>query len=272
MRKAAVAAVSRRSPVAHKPALLPSRSHVPSEQLKAWIAEDEAEMQRYRGSTTKVRLFLDTSVLLAASGSDRGASRERYSGSRPTMDGFLWPPPTSSRSCSTEKKPKQASGHGDGRLGRGLGPSLTIMDDVLTLDRAVVFEPAKDRPILFGALGLGGSAADARSWRFRRAFGRHVLRAFDSYARDVPRAQRAAQRLQEITTAGVHSAQAWAARPRRLPRGPPLCRRSPDLAHSLVPRLRLANALHVRLRLRPRLAPAVTCSAVLPGAESPPTR
>lgn len=31
-------------------------------------------------------------------------------------------------------------------------PTLALVDDVLTLDRAVVFEPAKDRPILFSAL------------------------------------------------------------------------------------------------------------------------
>jgi hypothetical protein len=33
-----------------------------------------------------------------------------------------------------------------------LRPDLTLMDDVLTLDQAAVFEPAKDRPILFTAL------------------------------------------------------------------------------------------------------------------------
>lgn len=33
-----------------------------------------------------------------------------------------------------------------------LRDDVALMDDVLTLDRAVVFEPAKDRPILFTAL------------------------------------------------------------------------------------------------------------------------
>jgi hypothetical protein len=33
-----------------------------------------------------------------------------------------------------------------------LRPELVLMDEVLTLDRAAVFEPAKDRPILFSAL------------------------------------------------------------------------------------------------------------------------
>jgi len=33
-----------------------------------------------------------------------------------------------------------------------LRPDLSLLDDVLALDRAAVFEPAKDRPILFSAL------------------------------------------------------------------------------------------------------------------------
>jgi len=33
-----------------------------------------------------------------------------------------------------------------------LRPELALVDDVLTLDRPAVFEPAKDRPILFTAL------------------------------------------------------------------------------------------------------------------------
>ncbi|HVX85697.1 MAG TPA: hypothetical protein VH253_13025 [Phycisphaerae bacterium] len=33
-----------------------------------------------------------------------------------------------------------------------LRPRLLLFDDVLTVDRPAVFEPAKDRPILFGAL------------------------------------------------------------------------------------------------------------------------
>lgn len=34
----------------------------------------------------------------------------------------------------------------------GLRPQLKIVDDVVSLDRAVVFLPSKDRPILFTAL------------------------------------------------------------------------------------------------------------------------
>jgi hypothetical protein len=33
-----------------------------------------------------------------------------------------------------------------------LRPDLVLVDDIVTLDRAAVFEPAKDRPILFSAV------------------------------------------------------------------------------------------------------------------------
>ena len=62
-----------------------------------------------------MRLFLDSSVLLAASGSASGASREVFN--RAISQGWI-----------------------------------LIMDDVLTIDRPVVFDVGKDRPILFSAL------------------------------------------------------------------------------------------------------------------------
>lgn len=51
---------------------LPAPRKFTPEQLNAWIAEDEADATRI-----SVTLFLDASVLLAASGSARGASRDR---------------------------------------------------------------------------------------------------------------------------------------------------------------------------------------------------
>jgi hypothetical protein len=48
------------------------------------------------------------------------------------------------------------------------------MDDVFTLDRPVVFEPAKDRPILFGALAW----ADLLLTLDRGDFGQLMDRAF----------------------------------------------------------------------------------------------
>jgi predicted nucleic acid-binding protein len=95
-----------------------------------------------------VRLFLDTSVLLAASGSELGASREIFR-LAPNNRWILLATPYVVEELLTNlpKLPVTATA-GWARL----RPNLTIMDDVLTLEWAAVFEPAKDRPILFGAL------------------------------------------------------------------------------------------------------------------------
>jgi predicted nucleic acid-binding protein len=95
-----------------------------------------------------VRLFLDTSVLLAASGSERGASREILR-LAPANGWILLATPYVVEELLTNLPKLPATATADWAR---LRPSLTIMDDVLTLDRAAVFEPAKDRPILFGAL------------------------------------------------------------------------------------------------------------------------
>ncbi len=55
-----------------------------------------------------------------------------------------------------------------------LGPLLIVMNDVLTLDRPAVFEPAKDRPILFGALAW----ADVLLTLDREDFGSLIGRTF----------------------------------------------------------------------------------------------
>ena len=95
-----------------------------------------------------MRLFLDTSVLLAASGSESGASRAVFD--RASASGWIL--------LTTPHVVEEAivnlshlSATATAAWGR-LRPALTVMDDVLTLDRAAAFEPAKDRPILFSAL------------------------------------------------------------------------------------------------------------------------
>jgi hypothetical protein len=55
-----------------------------------------------------------------------------------------------------------------------LRPKVNLMDDVLTLDRAAVFEPAKDRPILFSALAW----ADVLLTLGREDFGALLGRTF----------------------------------------------------------------------------------------------
>jgi hypothetical protein len=95
-----------------------------------------------------VRLFLDSSVLLAASGSDRGASRAIFR--RASGCGWILlasPYVVEEVLTNLPNLPPTATANW-----AQLRPELALVDDVLTLDRAAVFEPAKDRPILFTAL------------------------------------------------------------------------------------------------------------------------
>jgi len=95
-----------------------------------------------------VRLFLDTSVLLSAAGSARGASREIFRLAAGNGWLLLATPyvveevvrnlPTFSIEASTEWI--------------RLRQQIMLLDDVVTLDRPAVFPAGKDRPILFGAL------------------------------------------------------------------------------------------------------------------------
>ena len=95
-----------------------------------------------------MRLFLDTSVLLAACASASGASREifRVAGA----NGWVLvatPYLVEEVLRNLPDFPIAASGEWV-RLRR----EMLVMDDVLTLNRPVVFPVSKDKPILFGAL------------------------------------------------------------------------------------------------------------------------
>jgi hypothetical protein len=95
-----------------------------------------------------VRVFLDSSVLLAASGSDRGASREVFR--RANACGWILlasPYVVEEVLANLPNLPPTATANW-----AQLRPKLALVDDVLTLDRVAIFEPAKDRPILFTAL------------------------------------------------------------------------------------------------------------------------
>ena len=95
-----------------------------------------------------MRLFLDTSVLLAASGSAAGASREVFR--RAAVNGWLLvscPYAIEEVLRNLPTFPPLASAEW-----ARLRPELLLMDDVLALDRPAVFPAAKDRPILFSAL------------------------------------------------------------------------------------------------------------------------
>jgi hypothetical protein len=93
-------------------------------------------------------LFLDTSLLLAAAGSAGGSSRALFIHA-PAQKWLL----TSSPYALNEglrNLPKLApSATKEWVL---LRPQLTVVDDVVSLDRPVIFAASKDRPILFTAL------------------------------------------------------------------------------------------------------------------------
>ena len=95
-----------------------------------------------------MRLFLDTSVLLAASGSERDASRELFRRAPAHGWALIATPFVIEEVLMTLPGLPAAATAGWARL----RPELALMDDVVTLDRAAVFEPAKDRPILFSAV------------------------------------------------------------------------------------------------------------------------
>jgi len=95
-----------------------------------------------------VRLFLDTSVLLAASGSKTGASREIFR--REPANKWILATTTyviEEALRNIPKLPLSASAEW-----ARMQPALLVMDNVLTLDRPAVFPAGKDRPIQFGAL------------------------------------------------------------------------------------------------------------------------
>ena len=95
-----------------------------------------------------MRLFLDSGVLLAGSGSAAGASREIFR--RASANGWiLITTPYGLEEVVRNLPDLPPSARADWAA---LRPALLIMDDVLTLDRPAVFPGAKDRPILFSAL------------------------------------------------------------------------------------------------------------------------
>jgi hypothetical protein len=95
-----------------------------------------------------MRLFLDTSVLLAASGSANGASREIFRLATPNQWTLLATPYVVGEVRRNLSRLPSGAGGDWPQLQGG----LLMVDDVFTVDRPAVFAPAKDRPILFSAL------------------------------------------------------------------------------------------------------------------------
>lgn len=95
-----------------------------------------------------MNLFLDSSVLLAASGSAGGASRALFQ----FAENNEWVLLTSSYVLGEVERNLQFLPPEGARDWSRLGSALRIVPDVFSPDRPVVFEASKDRPILFTAL------------------------------------------------------------------------------------------------------------------------
>jgi predicted nucleic acid-binding protein len=97
-----------------------------------------------------MRLFLDTSVLLAAAGSARGASRFVFD--HASDQGWQL---ITSAYC-VEETDRNALKLGPKALPfwrASLLPDLTLVPIELAFDKALVFPKTKDRPVLLSALG-----------------------------------------------------------------------------------------------------------------------
>jgi predicted nucleic acid-binding protein len=111
-----------------------------------------------------VRLFLDSSVMIAAAASAEGASRAVFRESL-AHDWRLLTTPYAVGEVARNLAafPVEATA-----MWLRLRAQLLLVDDVLTLDKPVVFPVQKDRPILFSAL----AAADVLLTLDRADFGR----------------------------------------------------------------------------------------------------
>ena len=95
-----------------------------------------------------MNLFLDTSVVLTACGSAKGASRAIFN-LAPANGWTLLASPYVLAEVANNLDHFPPSATGDWLL---LRQNLSIVDDIVSLDRVVVFAAAKDRPVLFTAL------------------------------------------------------------------------------------------------------------------------
>jgi predicted nucleic acid-binding protein len=96
-----------------------------------------------------VRLFLDTSVLLAASGTGQGASR--YLIRQANEQNWVL---VSTDYCADEARRNLAKvGHSAAAAWRSVvSPAVEFTDVRVALDRPLVFPKAKDRPVVISAL------------------------------------------------------------------------------------------------------------------------
>lgn len=130
-------------------------------------------------------------MLLAACGSASGASREIFR-LAPTHDWSLITTPYVVEEVQTNLQDMVSTAVADWAK---LRPGLILLDDVLTLDRPVVFSPSKDRPILFSALAWADVLLTLDRGDFAELLGRSIYDLVVLKPGDFLRNARAAGRL-----------------------------------------------------------------------------
>ena len=130
-------------------------------------------------------------MLLAACGSASGASREIFR-LAPTHDWSLITTPYVVEEVQTNLQDMVSTAVADWAK---LRPGLILLDDVLTLDRPVVFSPSKDRPILFSALAWADVLLTLDRGDFSELLGRSIYDLVVLKPGDFLRNARAAGRL-----------------------------------------------------------------------------
>lgn len=137
-----------------------------------------------------MRLFMDTSVMLSACASAKGASREVFR--RAAVNGWhLVTTPYTIDEVLRHLPDLPVTASSEWAVMR---PQLLILDDILTLNLPVVFPVPKDKPVLFGALAwadvlLTLDRADFHDLLGREVYGMPILTpgTFLARERDVGR-------------------------------------------------------------------------------------
>ena len=130
-------------------------------------------------------LFLDASVMLAAAGSAKGASRVIFADAQDQSWRLVTSPWALEEVLrNLPKLPVSATTYWC-----RLRPQLTVVDDIVTVDRPVIFAASKDRPILFTALAwaeihLTLDRADFADLLGGTFYGLHVLLPYDFLERE----------------------------------------------------------------------------------------
>ena len=97
-----------------------------------------------------MRLFADTSVILAAAGSSEGASRFVFEHAKANSWSLL----TAAYCVEEARRNGRKVGPEAGKnLDEIIVPCLTLVPTEVAFDKALVFPKAKDRPVLLSALG-----------------------------------------------------------------------------------------------------------------------